>query len=172
MPGAVIGKYLNYGFAGGVSRSDDCIITNRIVNDQSDPIPFGAGVMLQEDNTWSAVTDATTAANFAGVAVREVRQSLDYLNQNDMSYYAKNTPCDVIERGSVTVVCQNGTPKAGGAVYLRITANAAFPDAVVGGFEAVADGANSIQLTNAKWKTGKIDANNVAELTLLTRVNP
>jgi len=58
----------------------------------------------------------------------------------------------------------------GGTVYVRTKANAAKPKAAVGGFEAAADGENSVALTNAQWK-GTADANGVAELRILTIIN-
>ncbi|SFE43656.1 hypothetical protein SAMN04487969_102508 [Paenibacillus algorifonticola] len=172
MPGAVIGKVLNLGYAGGVSRGDDTIITNRVLKAGSNNVAFGDAVILQADNTWGSITGASTAAEFAGVAVREVKQSVNYLAQATSAGYVGNDPTDVIERGSVTVFCNNGTPTAGGAVFLRILANVAIPNGKVGQFEAVADGTNTIEITNAKWKTGKLDANKIAELTILTRNMP
>ena len=72
----------------------------------------------------------------------------------------------VIKRGCVNVICQNGTAAVDGDVYLRITANASYPNAVVGGFEAAADSTNTVKLTNVKWK-GAADANGVAEIRIL-----
>ena len=48
-----------------------------------------------------------------------------------------------------------------------MTANEAVPAGVVGGFEAVADAANTVELTNCRW-AGPADANGVAELRILT----
>ncbi|RKN75009.1 structural cement protein Gp24 [Paenibacillus ginsengarvi] len=172
MPGATIGTSFNLGYAGNVSRSQDAVIVNRLVKSNSADIAFGDPVILNSDNTYSKFGASGTAAAFAGVAAREVKQSTSYLSQATGSAYKPNEPCDVIERGSVTVVCTVGTPTAGGDVYVRVTANGSIPDGVVGGFEAAADSTNTIKLTNAKWKTGKIDANKVAEITLLTRNQP
>lgn len=170
MPGFVVGKTLNYGFPGNVARSADTIITNRVVRPTDTVnINFGDPVVLNSDNTYSKFGATNTAADFAGVAIREVKQSTDYLLSNTGGYYAPGQPCDVIERGAVTVTCNVGTPTAGGPVYIRIAANPSIPTGVVGGFEAAADGTNTIQLTNAQWKTGKMDANNTAELQILTR---
>lgn len=246
MPGSVIGKQLNNGYPGTVSRLADAIIMNRAVRSTDvDNIAFGDPVVLNTDNTYSkfnatttslttalvsgtaytalavnalsaavlegdsviigsgattqvvtvsadaakgatsisvdsftanaayavgaAVTTYNNFAQFAGVAVREIKQSTAYFTSQ--GEYDPGQPCDVLERGSVTVYCNNGTPKARGTVYIRIAANVAFPNAPVGGFEADADGTNTIQITNAQWKTGNLDSNNVAELTLLTRNN-
>jgi len=240
--GSVIGKTLNLGYPGSVSRSADAIIENRAVSvGDTIAINFGAPVALNQDNTYSAfgavattlqtalatgtaytsltvaalsnaiqsgatvtlgaqtttvdadadagattisvasfttsaayavgtaVTVTNVASQFAGIAVREVKQSTNYLLQTQGGSYTATQPCDALQRGSITVTCQNGTPVAGGSVWVRVATNAAFPNAVVGGFEAVADGANSVQLTSVQWKTGSIDANLTAELTILSR---
>jgi len=171
MPGFVIGKSFNLGYPGNVSRSADAIIDNRVVKpSDTENINFGDPVVLNADNTYSKFGATGTAASFAGIAVREVKQSTDYLNVQ--GFYAPGQPCDVISRGTVTVVCNVGTPKAGGAVYIRTTANPSIPDGVVGGFEAAADGTNTVEIPNLKWTTGKMDANKVTEVTILSRVNP
>lgn len=171
MPGKVIGKSLNLGYPGTVSRSADAIITARLVRDtDQEPIAFGDAVVLNGDNSYSKFGEDDTADAFVGVAVREVKQSTDYFSEQVS--YKPGQPCDVLERGSITVLCNAGNPTAGGAVYLRITANASIPNGVVGGFEAAADGANTIKLPGVKWKTGKIDTNKVAEITILSRNNP
>ena len=72
----------------------------------------------------------------------------------------------MIKRGCVNVICQKGTAAVDGDVYLRITANASYPNAVVGGFEAAADSTNTVKLTNVKWR-GAADANGVAEIRIL-----
>ena len=100
-----------------------------------------------------------------GVAVREVKSALNYLNQN-VGSYAQYDAVPVIKRGCVNVICQRGTAAIDGDVYLRITANASYPTAVVGGFEASADSTNTVKLTNVKWK-GAADANGVAEIRIL-----
>jgi len=172
MPGAVIGKALNFGYPGNVARSVDAIITNRIVKPTDTvSIGFGDPVVLNSDNTYSKFGATGTAAAFAGVAVREVKQSIVFAN-NVSGEYRATEPCDVIERGTVTVECKVGTPTAGGDVYVRIADNASIPAGVIGGFEAAADSTNTIKLTGVRWKTGKLDANRVGELTILTRNNP
>lgn len=60
-----------------------------------------------------------------------------------------------------------GNARLGGAVYIRVAANADYPGAAVGGFEAEADDGNTVQLTGCQW-AGPADANKVAELRILT----
>lgn len=165
MPGRVIGTSLNMGWPGTQSRSADAIIQNRIA---SAAIAFGTAVKLTTGNQWAPVATGDTAAVVAGVAVREVVQANTYNPQSNPDYLA-NDPCDVMVRGNCIVKCQRGTPQAGSAVYVRITANATYDDAIVGGFEAETDGANTIQVPNIEWTTGQMDGNNCTEITIKTR---
>ncbi|MGO4496413.1 hypothetical protein AB4114_11005 [Paenibacillus sp. 2RAB27] len=172
MPGSVVGKALNFGYPGNVSRSLDAVIDNRVVKTTDTVgIAFGEPAILNSDNSYSRFGATGTAATFAGIAVRNVKQATVFANNVNGSY-APGDPCDVIGRGSVTVTCNVGTPTPAGGVYVRITANGAIPAGIVGGFEAAADGANTILLTNIKWTTGKLDANRTAEVTILSRINP
>ena len=165
MPGKAIGISLLSGYAGTQSRTADAIIQNRVAKNN---IAFGHAVVLTNDNKWDNVVDATTEAQIAGVAVREVIQANTFDPQSNPDYMAE-TPCDVMVRGNCTVKCQRGTPKSGDAVYVRVKKNNAYVDAVVGGFEATADAANTVQVTNIEWTTGVMDANRMTEITIKTR---
>lgn len=168
MPGKVIGKTMNIGYPGSFSRNADCIIAARCVRTEDDlAIRFGEPVILNADNTYSRFGADNTAADFVGIAVREVKQATDYYNP--AGSYRPGEPCDVLMRGAVCVEVHNGTPSAGGKVYIRIAENAAYPNGIIGGIEAAADGANTIELANVRFTTGNIDGNNVAEITILTR---
>lgn len=165
MPGKAIGISLLSGYAGTQSRTADAIIQNRVAKNN---IAFGHAVVLTNDNRWDNVVDDTTAAQIAGVAVREVIQANTFDPQSNPDYMAE-TPCDVMVRGNCTVKCQRGTPKSGDAVYVRVKKNNTYVDAVVGGFEATADAANTVQVTNIEWTTGVMDASGMAEITIKTR---
>ena len=165
MPGRVIGTSMSMGWAGTQSRSADAIIQNRIA---SAPIAFGTAVKVTKKNQWAPVATGDTEAVVAGVAVREVIQANTYDPQSNPDYVA-NVPCDVMVRGNCIVKCQRGTPVAGTAVYVRITANGSYEDAIVGGFEAEADDANTIKVTNIEWTTGVVDSNDCTEITIKTR---
>lgn len=165
MPGKAIGISMLSGYAGTQSRTADAIIQNRIAKSN---ISFGHAVVLTNNNKWDNVVEGTTAAQIAGIAVREVVQANTFDPQSNPDYMAE-TPCDVMVRGNCTVKCQRGTPKSGDAVYVRVKANATYQDAVVGGLEAIADSANTVQVTNIEWTTGVMDANGMAEITIKTR---
>jgi hypothetical protein len=107
--------------------------------------------------------------------VRNVKSQLIYQTLTTtqttlVGLYAQNELAEVLERGSITIKINNGTPVSQNPVFLRILANAGIPAGVVGGLEAVADGTNTVQLTNVVFRTGVLDANGVAEVTLVSRV--
>lgn len=170
MAGKSIGVSMNYGFPGTYARTPDDIVTSRQLAATSEAVPFGACLMVSDDNTYTAVDSTFTAAKFGGIALRVVKQAISYAQQEETAYNPGDMT-NALNRGAVAVVCRNGTPSAGGAVYVRIKANSAVEDGVVGGFEAVADSTNSILVPNLQWTNGYVDANGVAEITILTRAN-
>lgn len=169
--GAAIGKALDLGFRGTISRQVWYIVTNRTIKEGSPGIAFGDPVILNPDNTVQAITAGTTltADNFAGISCREVKQ-MTFYRSNEVQYLEYER-CDVISLGSVTVLCGRGTPVAGGQVYIRIAENANYPNSPIGGYETEADGANTVLIPGMAWKSGYIDSNRIAEVTMLNRVS-
>ena len=165
MPGKVVGISMNVGYPGTQSRQADAIIQNRVADGN---IAFGLAVKLTAANKWKQIGSGDTAANVAGIAVREVVQANVYNPQSNPDYL-DGTPADVMVRGNCIVKCQKGTPTAGSAVYVRITADDTHPEYLVGGFEAAADGAKTVQVTNIEWTTGVMDSNLACEVTVKTR---
>ena len=163
-----IGKTMLHGFAGSYSRQPDTIIdTHPLAGDAN--LAFGLAVVPGTAGAVAPVSGSSTAANFLGIALRETKSATDYLNQG-AGAYVPGDAVPVLKRGCANVLCQNGTPAFDGTVYVRIAANNAYPNAVVGGFEAAADGANTIALTNVKWK-GTADANGIAEVRIMTTLH-
>lgn len=163
----VIGETMTAGFAGSYARQPDMIVNTRPAGGSA-AIPFGAPLVYSGTDVVQMGSGAT-AEQFVGVAGREIKSSLTYLEQSP-GQYNPGDPVSVFQRGSIQVYCQRGTPALGGAVYVRITANGSYETAVVGGFEAEADSSNTVQLTNCQWG-GPADANGIAELVILTRLN-
>ncbi|TGE35883.1 hypothetical protein E4K67_22465 [Desulfosporosinus fructosivorans] len=186
MPGSVIGKNLSLGYAGKVSRNGINKINARQVksildgsgNETQPVIPFGATVVTNPDNTYSLFgatgsgVSAATFANFAGIAVSEVKQSMTYSYGSNVSggQFEPNSPCDVLQTGTTTVFCKEGTPTANGLVYIVTVEGTA---AAVGDLVATAtpDGGTAVQVTNARWVNGKMDPSGIAEIVLLTQAN-
>lgn len=163
----VIGTSMTAGYAGSYSRQPDMIVETRPAGGSAN-IPFGAP-LVYSSGTVVQMGASATAAQFVGVAGREIKSSLSYLEQTP-GEYAPGDAVSVFERGSIQVYCQRGTPALGGTVYVRITYNATYQTAQVGGFEAEADSSNTVALTNCQWG-GAPDANGIAELVILTRNN-
>ena len=187
MPGTAIGKSLNLGYAGKVSRNPLNKINSRFVKsildgggaETLDVVPFGFAVVTNVDNTYSkfgqagAGVTAGVAASFAGIAVAEVKQAITYGYGANIGggQYEPGMVCDVLQIGSATVFCKEGTPTAGGKVYIMTVAGSA---AAVGEFVATASpagsGATAVELPNCKWATGKQDTSGIAEMTILYAV--
>ena len=165
-----IGGAMPHGFTGSYARQPDMIVNTRPAGGAAQ-IPFGAPLKYDGKGAVVPMGAGDTADAFAGVAAREIKSSLNYLAQ-DAGGYAPGEAVSVFQRGSVNVLCQNGVPKLGGAVYGRVTADDRVPTALVGGFEAVeaSTAADSVKLTNCQW-AGPPDANGVAELRILTMLN-
>lgn len=187
-PGTAIGIQMNLGYLGSYSRNGDCIIMTRKVRKFSvgttpaGNINFGDAVILNPDSlggTWQQWADyisgssgTPTFAMFGGFAAREVKSFETFIPIPTINFYAANSPCDVIERGSVIVKCAVGTPTAGGLVYCRKTLNGAIPAGLLGSIEATVDGTNQVLLTNCYFTTGVMDANLCTEITLVSRNLP
>ena len=165
----VIGKGMPNGQAGSYARQPDMMIITRPAGGSTN-IPFGAPLEYTADGvTVVQMGAASTAAKFVGVAAREVKSSLNYLNQG-RGEYTPTEAVPVFQRGSINVFCQRGTAKLGGKVYVRTTENGSFSTAIVGGFEAEDDSGNVVELTNCQW-AGPADAKGIAELRILTMNN-
>lgn len=121
---------------------------------------------------------ALYVASFDGIAVREVKTNVaSYLNMEQtgsnspvVGYYAPGEITEVLQRGSIAAQINAGNVFAGAPVMLRIALNGSIPAGVVGGLEGYTQGDSGLlQLPNVVFRTGVLDANNVAEITLLTR---
>ena len=141
MPGTVIGKSMNYGYPGTISRHGDEVSRTRPVKASTDNIYFGAPVAQNSDGSIQLFDENFVAADFCGIAMRKVKSAVVYPNQN-FGYYAAKEPCDVLERGGVMGVCAWGTPAVGVPVFIRIgTTVGVSPDgAAVGDLGAEAEG--------------------------------
>lgn len=163
----VIGTTMTAGYAGSYARQPDMIVNTRVAGGEAN-IPFGAP-LVYSSGTVVQMGASATAAQFVGVAGREIKSSLSYMEQTP-GQYAPGDAVSVFQRGSIQVKCQRGTPALGGTVYVRTVYNGTYASAQVGGFESEADSTNSVALTNCQWG-GPPDANGIAELVILTRLN-
>ena len=149
----------NNGFPGAISRFGDRIVkarqfvpynTNNVLNfgDPTVIIPNNSGGYYTSvaDLIANSVTNLTTlAANFAGIAVREVKTQIS--NQGSANYgqgtpgiqslgnYVNLQMAEALERGAATINLSVGAPNAGAQIYTRILANGAVPAGTVGDWE-------------------------------------
>lgn len=160
-----IGKTMPHGFAGSYARQPDMIVGTRPAGGTV-PILFGSPLKYDAAGAVVPMGEGDTADVFAGIASREIKSSLNYLDPS-VGSYAPGEAVSVFQRGCINVRCQNGTPRLGGAVYVRLAADEENPAAAAGGFEAVEGG---VKLENCQW-AGPADASGVAELRILAMKN-
>ena len=173
-----IGLQLNQGFPGDITRPGTDTFARQVRTTDANGPAFGNATVLNPDNTYSdlgafiAAGGTFTAPLFAGIALRIVKSSLSFqaangqFTQAGVLAYVPGDMADVINRGTGAVVVQNGTPTAGGPVYVRTAASGQL---AIGGFEANVAGAapeGTVKLTNAFFTTGIVDANGVTEVTI------
>jgi hypothetical protein len=183
MPATVIPvKGLYLGFVGNISNEGYSLRSARQVNPtDTNSIAFGETFILNANNTYSSVKTfiagggTVTASKAIGIAVSNVNINTTYntAGTNDVltpgGNYVPGSIMDGLVQGTVNVSCNNGTPTAGGAVYIRVALNGAIPNGVIGGLEAVADGANTVLYPNFQWKTGYLESDLTAQVTILAR---
>ena len=162
----VIGKEMPHGFAGCYARQPDMIVNTRPAGGGA-PIPFGTPLKYDGAEV-VPMGAAATAAQFVGVAGAEIKSALTYLDQSQ-GQYAPGEPVSVFQRGSINVRAY-GTPALGGTVYVRTAASDTYTTEPVGCFTATNDSGYTVALTNCQWG-GAADANGIAELVILTKLN-
>lgn len=144
---------LQPGFPGTISRLGDGLTSTRpVLATTANPVSFGAPVVIvpsvgggdavQSVSDFIAGSGNFTASSFAGVAVREVgsQAGTNVYPQNpevpSTGQYFQGQLAAILERGTIAVIVNNGTPQSQAPVYIRTVANASVPAGVVGGFEA------------------------------------
>lgn len=185
MPAGILGRNngldLNFGFAGNYARQSDMIIQTH-PNTGTTDILFGAPVIINNGDDFMGANvggvinaDATTTMeNFAGFAAAEYKAPTGItLFEQGGEYGGRYVPQEqvgVFARGSISVICQEGTPEPNGAVYLRTVAGGAGENVQNLSANDLATSGEGILLTNCKWKTPK-DERDVAEVRINLQVN-
>lgn len=153
-----IGLNMSHGFSGSYARQPDMIVNTAPLGGTA-TIPFGTPLVRGEGGAVIPMGTGNTGGQFIGVAGREVKSPAEFFSQS-VGQYAPQEAVSVFQRGCINVKCQKGSPAIDGTVYVRVTASG---DYLVGGFEAEADGTNTVALSNAQWN-GPADNRGVAEL--------
>lgn len=175
MSGITIGTELNNGFIGNYARQPDMIIG-------SAPNTSGADIEVGTVLVWDSVNNgvkpfaaSNTAADIVGVACKEVKSNYVFTAQSltDGLVYKAREAVPYFQRGSINVLCANGTAAKEGAVNIAITTSA-FSGAVVGQLFAGSGtgtlNTDYLAIPNCKWGGAK-DVNGTCELVILTRAN-
>lgn len=159
------------GIPGAISRNQMA----QVEPQQFDPdhvfIAYGRAVKLSASELIQPIGAGDTAADVYGVLVRPY--PLQITSNSDQALGAGTPPTsginDVIVAGYISVQLYGATAaKRGGQVYIRI-ANAGAGE-VVGGFEAAADGGDTI--TPNGWTfMGPADADGMTEIRINVRVS-
>jgi hypothetical protein len=115
-------------------------------------VAFGETFVLNSNNTYSSVAQyiktgagLIVASTPIGLAASNVNINPTYstVGTNNVltpgGVYTPASMMDGLVQGTINVSCNNGSPVAGGPVYLRVALNGAIPNGVVGGLEAVVD---------------------------------
>jgi hypothetical protein len=178
---------LNLGFIGSFTRGGNRTVSARqVLSTTATPLQFGQSTIIVPDQlggTFQSVFDfitgggTMTAALFAGIATRNVTTGGSFPYNPDVPTIGSYLPGNIGEVGQwgsmlVPINVGSGSAEATSKVFMRIAANGAFPLGVLGGFEGVADGSNTIDLSTVGvvFTTGVVDANGNMEITMKTRV--
>lgn len=167
MAGKTIGIHFPAGFPGTASRAADNVIESMAVYDPTNtPILPGSPVALGTSGMMIRNFGSThTADKLVGFALRN-SQADDPYGSGEIKFL-NGQLVDVLKRGSLSVKVGEGSPIRGGDVYYnwddRYICTA--PKTKTVGDETVTV---TVKLTNCRFNSMK-DANNVAEITVLTR---
>jgi hypothetical protein len=130
-----------------------------MLDSSNQPAAYGVPVVIDSTSgKLRAVKSGDSNVTF-GILVRP------YPHQSSDEDFGSGTPptsgiVDVLRRGYIQVAVK-GTPKNGGAVYVRV-ANEEGNDDPIGGIEAASDSTNTVAITGASF-TGVAD-NGTAEI--------
>lgn len=154
------------GIAGAITRVDDTTVEPGFLAASGAPTLFGQPVKVETGTGKFLLMGAgSVAGDFYGILIREV-PSIG--NSATLQGFADGGPNPssahgIAVRGYMNVVCPQGTPVRGGAVYVRVVDGGA--GKAVGQFEAVSDTTNSVLIPELSWAVnGKEASTNIAEI--------
>ena len=132
------------GIPGDVSRKSHSTIESHMIAGQFAAFGLFGKINAAGDFTLLEAGDA----DVYGLLVRS------YPTQTAQNELGKAVPynsgiCDVLRRGYMTVKCNAGTAKKAGKVYVRVAAGNDLKP--IGGIEAAADAANTVELKNVMF---------------------
>lgn len=143
----VITNSMPAGIAGDIASSGDFVIEGHVQS--STPVAaFGLPAKFSAGKL-TGITTGDDAADVAGFLVRQAPSPIAIANDLGSDVPAAGEHVNLMVRGYMTVKVNAGTAALNGSVFVRV--DTAAPSTPIGGVEAVADGANTIELTGAKF---------------------
>lgn len=156
------------GIPGAISREENVSIRPALIDLSTPPTRYGDACAYTNTGTIRPITTGDTASSIVGCIVRPypTQAGNGWPNVN-LATSTPDTPptsgiADLMTAGYMSVKVGGATlAVTGGTVYIRVAnASAGQP---IGGYEAAADGGNTIVFTNAKF-TGPQDAQGIGEI--------
>ena len=153
------------GFAGDLQRAEAATIEPQLIDAAAPPVAFGVAIKLVAGKVQPINLAADTAALVYGVNLRAYP-----IQGNGTDPLGTSTPptsgiTDVLKRGYVNISLGGSASAAkGGTVYVRVAA--AVAGKPLGGFEAAADGTNTITMPASWYFTGPADAYGITEIAI------
>ncbi|UKV75152.1 hypothetical protein FOC29_27995 [Burkholderia vietnamiensis] len=151
------------GFAGDLQRAEVATIETQLIDPAAPPTAFGVPVKMVNGKIQPINNAADTAALVYGVNLRAYP-----IQGNGTDPLGTSTPptsgvTDILKRGYENVALGGTAPATkNGTVYVRVAAAAAGKP--LGGFEAAADGANTVAMPANWYFTGPADAYGIVEI--------
>ncbi len=150
------------GIPGAVSRNSAFTIEPNVISSTTPPTVYGNPVALDANQHIRPIAGGDVAASVYGFLARPFPTNSGTQGVG-VATPPTSGPCDVMKQGYINVLCTNGSPVKGGAVYIRTVVNSSLPNTSIGDIEAAADSTNSFVLPGAYF-TGAMDSNGNAEI--------
>lgn len=149
------------GIPGTITRPDQASVEPNVIDSAAPPTSYGVPVKVVGGKI-QRYAGGETAASLYGINVRPFPTTGSGTDGLGVSTPPTAGIGDVLKRGYVSVQLRGAAAAAkNGAVYVRV--GGATAQQPIGGFEAAADGSNTVQVANAYF-TGAADANGITEL--------
>ncbi|AJY14712.1 hypothetical protein K6W16_13825 [Burkholderia dolosa] len=151
------------GFAGDLQRAEVATIETQLIDPAAPPTAFGVAVKMVNGKIQPINNAADTADSVYGVNLRAYP-----IQGNGTDPLGTATPptsgvTDILKRGYVDVALGGTAPATkNGTVYVRVAAPAAGKP--LGGFEAAADGTNTVAMPANWYFTGPADTYGIVEI--------
>jgi hypothetical protein len=162
---AAFGFRMGAGFPGDVNRTHPANIEPAMADVEIPPTAFGQGLIVAADGqALRPMVTGDAAQALYGVSVRPFPYQQSSATNFGATAFGAATPppgvIDALRSGYImTSIPVGQAPIKGGPVYVWVAASAGAH--VMGGFEAVASGANTVLISNAQFNGAPDSSGNV-----------